>query len=260
MIDKLLQQSGYLLNGNNISYIDTPRVTGYFLVHIQLPDMLRSVIANISDVENILMSHVNQISLPTLTIHKENMDHLLGSYTKVPLSLDISGQSNIIAYENLDLDITNVLYAWKSCLYNSNTYIPIVRKKFGESLMNKSKTTITAYMLPQNFVVNPDNIAIIKFYGSLIDDINLENFGGDATANDVMKVSFNFSFDKCILLTKMTAPLLDMSDIYNRSLRNLLTSIQLVTKQTIEPHISSLQELLNSLQHALDALEATRAK
>jgi hypothetical protein len=250
MIDKVISsKTGIRLDSNGDAvYSSTPLVSGYTFINIRLPECVKRLVTNYQELEYILAENVHAVDLPASTIIYEPREHGRGLRTMVPMGEDTGHEFTMRFYENVEFDVFNILSIWYSCILNPATYRPLLAKKLGESWMDLINTTVTIYILPQNFLNNPDSVLIYKAYGTSISSLNNADFQPDITQNNLVTLNVTFQADRLIPLTKTTAVLYGLERVYIKSLRDLKSGLDRLTDYAYRSMVEALTDLEKSIQ------------
>jgi len=226
MIHKLLESSGYIVNDLQATYLQTPLVSGYFFVYIKLPEALTKLLSDHTYAESVLIRNVRSTDLPNIAFQNETREHGRGLRSTIPIGEEISNDITIRFQETTEFEIQTILSIWQSCILNPVTYRPLIKKSLGQSWLELFKTTITIYVLPQNFLNNPENLIIFKMYGSHIDQLSYADNQPDITQNNIVTITASFKFDRFVPLTKSTATLYGMEQTFMTSVHMLYNSLK----------------------------------
>jgi len=251
MIDKVItKKAGFdISETESITYDNVPLVSGYTFIHIRVPECVKRIVTNYEELEYVLAVNAQASDLPSNTIIYEPKEHGRGLKTMVPIGEDTGHEFSIRFYENVQFDVFNILSIWYSCILNPATYRPLLKKNFGESWLELTKTTITIYILPQNFLNNPDSLLIYKAYGTSITSLNNADFQPDISQNNIVVLNATFQSDRFIPLTKSLANLYGLSKVYEKSVKDLQIGLEELTDYAYDAFIKTLLELETSINN-----------
>jgi len=249
MIDKVItRKAGFdVSETGSITYDNTPLVSGYTFIHIRVPECVKRIVTNYEELEYVLAANAQASDLPSNTITYEPREHGRGLRTMVPMGEDAGHEFSIRFYENVQFDVFNILSIWYSCILNPATYRPLLKKNFGESWLELIKTTVTVYILPQDFLNNPDSLLIYKAYGASIASLNNSDFQPDVSQNNIVVLNATFQSDRFIPLTKSLADLYGLSKVYAKSVRDLHVGLKELTDYAYDTLIKALLDLETSI-------------
>lgn len=258
MIGKLIETSWYKVENESITYINEPLKTGSFLVYIKTPLALQNLLDDPKEAEDLLITSVKSVDVPSSAIVYEPLQNGRQLMTNIPVGREGTYDVNIVFNETIDCDVLSVLELWQSTISNPIHHTPLFNKPFGESYLNYIKTTITIFIFDPTILKRLKSSLIIKLYGASIENLDKAGLNANYDTTEVAQITASFKCDRIVPLTRSIASVYGMGEIFDRSEKLLLSTIEDAQKNSFQMYAQQLKEMIDVLSKVTETGGVTK--